>query len=378
MSDGVREFISIGKRCMALLCSVTGLFLFGCKPVGSPSRQTVNAGHGVKVELKVATCQPTNLPGLGDAILGVAERVHEMTAGRIEMDVQEPGAIVPALEVLDAVSSGTVGGGFGPAGFWAGKMPAAPLFSAIPFGPEAGEYIAWMYHGGGHKLEQRMYSEAGFQVVSLPCALLAAETSGWFREPVERATDLHGLKMRFYGLGGQVMQELGVAVTVMPGGEIYQALEKNVLDATEFSMPAIDEKLGFSRVAKYNYYPGWHQQATLLELLINRNVWDSLSKVDQSIIKTACQAAMLDSFAKSEAIQADAIRRNVDERGVENRVWSQELLDLYEKTWHVVASREASKDAFFKEVWDSLQSFRNQYREWGNRAFLPRKKVSTN
>ena len=257
-------------------------------------------------------------------------------------------------------------------------MPAAPLFSAIPFGPEAGEYIAWMYHGGGHELEQRMYSEAGFQVVSLPCALLAAETSGWFREPVERAEDLHGLKMRFYGLGGQVMQELGVAVTVMPGGEIYQALEKNVLDATEFSMPAIDEKLGFSRVAKYNYYPGWHQQATLLELLINRNVWDSLSKVDQSIIKTACQAAMLDSFAKSEAIQADAIRRNVDERGVENRVWSQELLDLYEKTWHVVASREASKDAFFKEVWDSLQSFRNQYREWGNRAFLPRKKVSTN
>ena len=183
--------------------------------------------------------------------------------------------------------------------------------------------------------------------------------------------------MRFYGLGGQVMQELGVAVTVMPGGEIYQALEKNVLDATEFSMPAIDEKLGFSRVAKYNYYPGWHQQATLLELLINRNVWDSLSKVDQSIIKTACQAAMLDSFAKSEAIQADAIRRNVDERGVENRVWSQELLDLYEKTWHVVASREASKDAFFKEVWDSLQSFRNQYREWGNRGFLaPQKSIN--
>ena len=212
---------------MALLCSVTGLFLIGCKPVGSPSRGTVDTGRGVKVELKVATCQPTNLPGLGDAILGVAKRVHEMTAGRIELDVQEPGAIVPALEVLDAVSSGTVGGGFGPAGFWAGKMPAAPLFSAVPFGPEAGEYIAWMYHGDGLALEQRMYSEAGFQVVALPCALLAAETSGWFQKPVDTAEDLRGLKMRFYGLGGQVMQELGVAVTVM-GGEIYQAAEKNV------------------------------------------------------------------------------------------------------------------------------------------------------
>ena len=363
----------VGNRCVIRVCSVIGLFLIGCKPVGSPPHQTADAVRGVKVELKVATCQPTNLPGLGDAILGVADRVYEMTAGRVELDVQEPGAIVPALEVLDAVSSGTVEGGFGPAGFWAGKMPAAPLFSSVPFGPEAGEYIAWMYHGGGLELEQRMYSEAGFQVVSLPCALLAAETSGWFRKPVDTAEDLRGLKMRFYGLGGQVMQELGVAVTVMPGGEIYQALEKNVLDATEFSMPAIDEKLGFSRVANYNYYPGWHQQATLLELMINKNIWDSLSQVDQSIITNACQAAMLDSFAKSEAIQADAIRRNVDERGVENRIWSQEMLDLYEETWHAVAAREASQDAFFKEVWENLQSFRTHYREWGGRAFLPRR-----
>ena len=377
MLDTVWNFLMVGNRYAILVCSVTGLFLIGCKPVGSPARRTADAGRGVKVELKVATCQPTNLPGLGDAILGVADRVHKMTAGRIELDVQEPGAIVPALEVLDAVSSGTVGGGFGPAGFWAGKMPAAPLFSAVPFGPEAGEYIAWMYHGDGLELEQRMYSEAGFQVVALPCALLAAETSGWFQKPVDTAEDLRGLKMRFYGLGGQVMQELGVAVTVMPGGEIYQALEKNVLDATEFSMPAIDEKLGFSRVAKYNYYPGWHQQATLLELLINKNIWDSLSKVDQSIIINACQAAMLNSFAKSEAIQADAIRRNIDERGVENCVWSQEMLDLYEKTWHAVASREASQDAFFKEVWENLQSFRSHYQEWGSRAFLPRRKTST-
>ena len=366
----------VNKDAVTILTLVLGFICIGCEPVGSSDIRNKNSNSGVKVELKVAACQPTNLPGLGDAILGVADRVRVMTAGRVELDVQEPGALVPALEVLDAVSSGTIESGFGPAGFWAGKMPAAPLFSAIPFGPEAGEYIAWMYHGDGLELEQRMYSEAGFQVVSLPCALLAAETSGWFRKPVDTVEDLRGLKMRFYGLGGQVMQELGVAVTVMPGGEIYQALEKNILDATEFSMPAIDEKLGFSRVAKYNYYPGWHQQATLLELLINKNTWDSLSKVDQSIISNACQAAMLDSFAKSEAIQADAIRRNTDERGVENRVWSPEMLDLYEETWHDVVSREAAQDPFFKEVWENLQSFRSHYREWGGRAFLPRKKTS--
>jgi len=133
------------------LAGTVVLFLTGCEPVSSGRIQGA-AGGGVKVRLKIATCQPTNLPGLGDAILGVAERVAAMTAGRIELTVHEPAALVPPLEVLDAVATGTIDGGFGPAGFWAGKMPAAPLFSAVPFGPEAGEYVAWMTHGGGLEL----------------------------------------------------------------------------------------------------------------------------------------------------------------------------------------------------------------------------------
>jgi len=344
--------------------------LVGCEPVRAPVAAT--GGGGVKVEMKVATCQPTHLPGLGDAVVFVSSQVEAMTAGRIELDVHEPGALVPPLEVLDAVSAGTVESGFGPAGFWVGKMPAAPLFSSVPFGPEVGEYVAWMYHGGGLELEQQMYDDAGFNVVALPCCLLSAETSGWFRRPIDAPADLQGLKMRFYGLGGQVMQQLGVAVTVMPGGEIYQALEKNVLDGTEYSMPAIDEKLGFARVASYNYFPGWHQQATILELLINKSLWNSLSAADQAVIETACRAAMLESFAKSEAVQGAAIRRNAEERGVENRSWSPEMLELFEATWQDVAAREAAADPFFKKVWEQLQAFRADYRSWGERAFLPR------
>jgi len=345
--------------------------LAGCEPVAAPRGQAAG-GSGPKVRLEVTACQPTNLPGLGDAILVVASRVEAMTGGRIEMVVHEPGALVPPLEMLDAVSTGTVESGFGPAGFWAGKMPAAPLFSSVPFGPEAGEYLAWMLHGDGLDLERRMYAEAGYDVVPLPCALLAAETSGWFRRPIESPEDLRGLKMRFYGLGGQVMQELGVAVTVMPGGEIFQALEKNVIDGTEYSMPAIDEKLGFSRVAEYNYFPGWHQQATILELLVNKTVWESLPEADRAIIETACQAAMLESFARTEGLQAAAIRRNEEERGVENRVWSPEMLDLYRQTWAAVAAREAARDPFFAEVWENLQAFRAEYRIWSELGFLPR------
>ncbi|MDA0970271.1 MAG: TRAP transporter substrate-binding protein [Planctomycetota bacterium] len=305
-------------------------------------------------------------------MLFVASQVGEMTGGRVEMVVHEPGALVPPLEMLDAVSAGTVESGFGPAGFWAGKMPAAPLFSSVPFGPEAGEYVAWMYHGGGLTLEQRMYDEAGFDVVPLPCALLAAETSGWFRRPIDSAEDLKGLKMRFYGLGGQVMQDLGVAVSVIPGGEIFQALEKGVLDGTEYSMPAIDEKLGFYRAAPYNYYPGWHQQATILELLINKTVWKSLSAADQAVLRNACKAAMLDSFARTEGMQAAAIRRNVTERNVQNRTWSPEMLAVFADSWHGVAEREAARDPFFAEVWSSLQAFRDDYRVWSELAFMPR------
>lgn len=357
-----------------LLCLLTVCLavLAGCEPVGAGRAASGAGGGGFKVELKVAACQPTNLPGLGDAVLFVASQVGEMTGGRVEMVVHEPGALVPPLEMLDAVSAGTVESGFGPAGFWAGKMPAAPLFSSVPFGPEAGEYVAWMYHGGGLTLEQRMYDEAGFDVVPLPCALLAAETSGWFRRPIESVEDLKGLKMRFYGLGGQVMQDLGVAVSVIPGGEIFQALEKGVLDGTEYSMPAIDEKLGFYRAAPYNYYPGWHQQATILELLINKTVWKSLSAADQAVLRNACKAAMLDSFARTEGMQAAAIRRNVTERNVQNRTWSPEMLAVFADSWRGVAEREAARDPFFAEVWSSLQAFRDDYRVWSELAFMPR------
>ena len=357
-----------------LLCLLTVCLavLAGCEPVGAGRAASGAGGGGFKVELKVAACQPTNLPGLGDAVLFVASQVGEMTGGRVEMVVHEPGALVPPLEMLDAVSAGTVESGFGPAGFWAGKMPAAPLFSSVPFGPEAGEYVAWMYHGGGLTLEQRMYDEAGFDVVPLPCALLAAETSGWFRRPIDSAEDLKGLKMRFYGLGGQVMQDLGVAVSVIPGGEIFQALEKGVLDGTEYSMPAIDEKLGFYRAAPYNYYPGWHQQATILELLINKTVWKSLSAADKAVLRNACKAAMLDSFARTEGMQAAAIRRNVTERNVQNRTWSPEMLAVFADSWRGVAEREAARDPFFAEVWSSLQAFRDDYRVWSELAFMPR------
>ena len=164
-----------------------------------------------KLLLKTPIAFSTELPGLGSPIPRVAEQLNVMSGGTLKMKVYEPGKLVPPFEILDAVSSGKINSGYTTAGYWAGKIPAAPLFSAVPFGPEAGEYMAWLYYGNGMTLYQEMYDQAGFNVKVIPCAIIAPETSGWFAKEINTPEDLDGLKMRFFGLGGKVMQKLGVA-----------------------------------------------------------------------------------------------------------------------------------------------------------------------
>jgi len=232
-----------------------------------------------KILLKTPIAFSTALPGLGTPIPRVAEQLSLMSGNTIKMKVYEPGKLVPPFEILDAVSSGKINSGYTTAGYWAGKIPAAPLFSAVPFGPEAGEYMAWLYYGNGLTLYQEMYDQAGFNVHVLPCAIIAPETSGWFSKEINSPEDLKGLKMRFFG----------------------------AIDATEFSMPAIDARLGFHKLVKYNYFPGWHQQATVFELMINKDVWNEASDQHKAIIENACRSSMTDSLAEGEAIQHAAL-----------------------------------------------------------------------
>ncbi|MDJ0859551.1 MAG: TRAP transporter substrate-binding protein [Dinoroseobacter sp.] len=325
-----------------------------------------------KILLKTPIAFSTALPGLGSPIPRVAEQLNVMSGNTIKMKVYEPGKLVPPFEILDAVSSGKINSGYTTAGYWAGKIPAAPLFSAVPFGPEAGEYMAWLYYGNGMDLYQEMYDQAGFNVKVLPCAIIAPETSGWFASEINSAEDLEGLKMRFFGLGGKVMQKLGVATSLLPGGEIFPALEKGAIDATEFSMPAIDARLGFHKLVKFNYFPGWHQQATVFELLINKDVWNEASDQHKAIIESACKASMADSFAEGEAIQFAALQDNVDNNGVTIKQWSPEMLDLFRTTWDEVAEEEAANDEFFAKVLADLNEFRDGYKLWKENAFLPR------
>lgn len=334
---------------------------------------TAPAHAADKILLKTPIAFSTALPGLGTPIPRVAEQLDLMSGGEIKMKIYEPGKLVNPFEILDAVSTGKINSGYTTAGYWAGKIPAAPLFSAVPFGPEAGEYMAWLYYGNGLSLYQEMYDQAGYNVKVIPCAIIAPETSGWFAKEINSPADLQGLKMRFFGLGGKVMQKLGVATSLLPGGEIFPALEKGAIDATEFSMPAIDSRLGFHKLVKFNYFPGWHQQATVFELLINKDEWTATTDQQKAIIENACKASMADSLAEGEAAQFTAMNENVEQHGVQIKQWNDEMLATFRKTWDEVAAEEAGNDAFFATVLEDMNTFRTGYKLWKENAFLPRK-----
>ncbi len=350
-------------RCICLLLAL-----------GLVMSVTPAAAKDKPVLLKVPICFATVLPGLGSTIKWIEDRIEVASAGSVRMKVYEPGKLVAPFEILESVSKGKVNAGYSISGYWEGKIPGSSIFSTLPFGPETGEFLAWIWYGNGRKLYQKMYDEAGYNVHVIPCGIIAPETSGWFKEPITSLDDLKGLKMRFYGLGGKAMQKLGVSVSLLPGGEIFPALEKGAIDGTEFSMPAIDARLGFYKVVKNNYFPGWHQQATLFELLINKDVWNGMNESQQMIVEMMCRAATADSFAYTEAIQAEVMKTNVKDRGVHIRYWSDEMLSAFNGAWEEVAAELAASSPMFKEAYADLSAFRETYNLWEANAFLPRAK----
>ncbi len=342
----------------------------GCKRPSAKTETSVSTER--PVQLKLASSFQSSAVLHGETIMHLVKRVEEASGGDIIIKIYDPGKLVAALEVLDAVSAGKVDAGYSTPGYWMGKIPAAPLFSAVPFGPDGSEYMAWFFAGNGMKLYQEMYDRYGFNVKVFVCAVFPPETSGWFAHEIRTRDDLKGLKMRFFGLGGNIMQKLGVAVNLLPGGEIFPALEKGVIDATEFALPSIDEDMGFYKIVKYNYFPGWHQQSTAFEFILNKDVWESLSPRRQAIIELATRDTIVFSIAKAEATQTEVMRRNETKRGVKNTLWPPEMLEIFKQKWIEVVEEESAADPFFKKVYDDYSQFRKNYAIWGGKAYLPR------
>lgn len=321
------------------------------------------------IRLKVASSFPSSQPLLGSSGLALTKTVTAITGGDIEMRFFEPNALVPPLEVLDAVGAGTADAAWTNPGYNTKKDIAFALFSAVPFGPGAGEYAAWMFYGGGQDLlNEKLYKK--FNVHSEICGVSPPETAGWFRKEITSLDQLKGIKMRFFGLGARVMQRMGVDTQLLPGGEIYPALERGTIDATEYSMPVVDEAAGFYQLAKYNYFPGWHQQSTLQDLIINLDVWNKMSENQQLAIQTACRANYTNMLAEGEAINGLALTRLQEEHGVNLRKWNDEQLATFEESWEVVAKELQGESKIFAEAWAELQEFRANYNVWKDNAYL--------
>ncbi|MXX21956.1 MAG: TRAP transporter substrate-binding protein [Rhodospirillales bacterium] len=311
---------------------------------------------------------PGNLVILGSGGKEFVERIEEVSGGTINIQFFEPGALVPALEIFDAVSTGAVDAGWSTPGYWAGKIPALQFFTAIPFGPLPGEVMAWLRYGGGNELFIELY--AGHNIHPVHCMMISPEGSGWFRNPIESVDDLQGLKMRFFGLGAKVMEKVGVSTQLLAGGDIYPALDLGTIDATEFAQPVIDFDLGFYQVAKHYYLPGWHQPTSFSEFIVNMDQWQTLSVAQQAQVETTCAESILKSYGLAESLQPDALVQ-FEERGVTVHQWEPEFLAVFENAWNEVVEEEAAKDADFARVWTSLSEFREKYKTWGDRGYLP-------
>ncbi len=328
---------------------------------------TVAPASAEKVKWNMASAFPSKLVQLGSLGVQLSKNIKAISGGQMQLKFFEPKALVPPLEMFDAIKGGSLDAAWSVPGYWQGKEPSLTLFSTVPFGPSAGEYLAWMYYGGGEKLMQKVYAKHG--LFSLVCGVIAPEASGWFRKEIKTIDDLKGLKMRFFGLGAKVMQKMGVETQLLAGGDIYPALERGTIDATEFSMPAIDLKLGFYNIAKHYYFPGWHQQSTLFELLMSKAKWDALDKTKKAQLKTACKANIGIGLAEGEAIQFKALK-TLKEKGVQIHRWSPEILAALKKNWDEVVVELVAKDANFKEAWDSLTKFRADYKTWKDLGYL--------
>ena len=303
----------------------------------------------------------------GESAVYFSKKIKSISDGAIELRFFEPNALVPSLEVWDAVKNGAVDAGFTTPGYHAGKIPALSFFTAVPFGPGMGEYHAWMQYGGGNEMKEEIYHEHGLHPIN--CLSHAPETSGWFKQKINSVDELKGLKMRFFGLGAMVMNKLGVSTQLLAGGDIYPALEKGVIDATEFSMPTHDLSYGFYELAKYNYFPGWHQQTSIGELLLQKSKWDELNDVQKDQIQTACNDTVWWALVRSEALQVPAMRE-LESKGVEFVRWSDEDLAKLEKAWEEVVAEQSEKDPLFKKINESYQAFRDDYAIWRENAYL--------
>ncbi|MBO6574707.1 MAG: TRAP transporter substrate-binding protein [Rhodothermales bacterium] len=349
-----RKFIKQGA-----LLTAGGALATGCGSSESGGAAAVQTSP--RVSWRLASTFPRSLDTIFGAAETLANRVSEITGGRFTIRVFPAGEMVPFDQVLESVQKGTVQMGHAASYYFTGLNPALAFDCTVPFGMSARQYNAWFYYGEGKDLLRSLFAD--FNIINFPGGNTGVQMGGWFRREISTLSDLRGLTMRIPGMGGRVMDRLGVTAQVLAGGDIYPALERGVIDATEWAGPYDDEKLGFYQVAPYYYYPGWWEPGPNLSFYVNRESWDALPAEYQAAIGAAAAEANVDMMSDYDAKNPPALQRLLD-NGVELRQFSSEIMQAAHDASEELLQEEAARDPAYATMLDSYRRFMTQSNRW--------------
>jgi TRAP-type mannitol/chloroaromatic compound transport system substrate-binding protein len=310
---------------------------------------------------KMASAVAGSLPIAGTAARRFDSRIAQVSRGQIEIRFYEPGTLVPASDVVEAVGASAVDSGFAAPGLFSPQSPAFAVFGGIPFGPDMDELLAWMQAGGGDRMLDELARARG--VHAIVCGVLPRAAAGWFRSPIETIADLRGLRMRIDGPGGLVLERLGVQVQPLGRESLIVALESGLADAVAQSSPAIDSELGLQTFLQDYYLDGWQRSASLLLFVVSQPKWSQLRAGQQQQIETVCGDNVRFSLAESAVAQYPALKA-LYAAGVRLHRWPPPIADELRRTWGQIVEERSSRDAEFRRVFTSLADFRREYAVW--------------
>jgi len=314
-----------------------------------------------KLTWRLTSSYPKSLDTLFGAAEKVADFVSEATDGNFLIRTFAAGKIVPGLQAADAVSNGTVEMAQTPSYYYWGKDPTYTMGTALPFGLNYRQQNAWFYYGSGNKLMSDFFATQG--LYGLPAGNTGAQMGGWFRKEINTVEDLKGLKFRIGGIGGKILERLGVVTQQIAGSDVYPALEKGTIDAAEWAGPYDDLKLGFYKVAKYYYYPGWWEGGPVIHIFVGLDKWNQLPKSYQAILTAACQAVNADMMANYDYKNPGALRQLVA-NGAQLRPFSREILSACFDAASATYAEVSAVNPTFKKIYEDQVAFRKESYLW--------------
>ncbi len=366
-----RQFLGMAAKGAVGTMAAAGLA--ACQPGMLPAAQVQQAVAEnpslPQIDWQMATSWPPSLDTIFGGAQTVAARVAAMTGGKFNITARAAGELAPGLEVLNVVEQGAVPIGHTASYYYIGKSPVTAFGTALPFGFTDRQQNAWLYEGGGLGMLQEFYKEK-FGVIQFPAGNTGVQMGGWFNKEIASVADLQGLKMRIPGLGGQVMNKLGVNVQVLPGGEIFQALQTGAIDAAEWVGPYDDQKLGFHKVTKFYYYPGWWEPGPSLEIQINIGEFNKLPEEYQEVLKTAAYEANVTMMARYDAKNPAALQSLMSEADVTLQPFPDDVMEASEAAAFELFDGFAASDTDFGSIFKEWKVFRDAIQPWHRVAEL--------